>query len=585
MRKDSSPPYSVWAPSARRVVLCVDSDRRELQRGPHGWWTSSRVPEHGDRYGFVIDGEGPFPDPRSFSQPEGVHKLSEFVDHRRFPWTDLRWQPPPLGSAVIYEMHVGTFTRCGTFASAIERLPDLVDLGITHVEVMPVNEFSGSRGWGYDGVDLFAPHHAYGGPEGLKRFVDAAHSHGLAVILDVVYNHLGPSGNYLSKFGPYFTGRYKTPWGDAVNLDDAHSHEVRRFFCDNAVMWLRDYHIDGLRLDAIHAFVDRSATHFLEQLAFEVDVLEAAVGRHFVLIAESDLNDPRVVRSRDAFGHGMDAQWSDDFHHALHSVLTRERTGYYADFGDLSHLATAIKKSFVYAGALSEHRARPHGRAPRDVPGWRFVVAAQNHDQIGNRAAGERLTHLVSTARLKIGAALLLTSPFVPMLFQGEEWGASTPFQYFTAHEDPALAEQVRDGRRREFATFGWRADEVPDPQSPETFARSQLRWDELASPPHDELLAWYRALIQLRHTTADLRDGNYQDCDVGFDESAQWIVVCRGGVAVICNLAPERRTIPLEASGDILLATHSEARIQEKSCCLPAESVAIVRIDEAPTE
>ena len=581
MRSTSPPPYSVWAPSARAVSIALNGENLELQRHDDGWWTAARVPKHGDRYGYVIDGEGPYPDPRSYSQPQGVHELSEHVDHASFEWTDARWQAQPLASAVIYEMHVGTFTDVGTFDAAIGRLQHLVELGVTHVELMPVNEFSGVRGWGYDGVDLFAPHHAYGGPDGLKRFVDAAHGHGLAVILDVVYNHLGPSGNYLSKFGPYFTDKHKTPWGDAVNLDDAHSHEVRRFFCDNAIMWLRDYHLDGLRLDAIHAFVDMSATHFLEQLSFEVDQLEATTGRHLVLIAESDLNDPRVVRSREAYGYGMDAQWSDDFHHALHSVLTGERSGYYEDFGDLSHLATAISRSFVYAGTISEHRARPHGRMPRDIPGWRFVVAAQNHDQIGNRAAGDRLTHLVSTERLKIGAALLLTAPFVPMLFQGEEWGASTPFQYFTSHEDPTLADQVREGRRREFAAFGWKPEDVPDPQAEDTFARSRLRWREVSSRPHAELLDWFRSLIQLRRETGALRDGNYQDVRVTFDECAKWLVVRRGNVATVCSLANERRDVPVGADGKVLIASHADVRVASGSCSLPPEAVAILRIND----
>jgi maltooligosyltrehalose trehalohydrolase len=576
----ATPPYSVWAPIAQTVALRVNDDEHTLTRADNGWWVSWRVPRHGDRYGYLVNGEGPFPDPRSASQPDGVHQLSEYIDHGRFAWTDRRWQAPPLAAGIIYEMHVGTFAPGATFDAAIGQLPYLVDLGVTHVQVMPITEFPGVRGWGYDGVDLFAPHHAYGGPDGFKRFVDAAHAAGLAVLLDVVYNHLGPSGNYLSRFGPYFTGRYATPWGDAINLDDAGSHEVRRFLCDNAAMWLRDYHVDGLRLDAVHAFVDTSATHFLEQLALEVDVLEATTGRHLVLIAESDLNDPRVVRSRDAHGYGMDAQWSDDFHHALHSVLTRERGGYYADFGGLEHLATAITRSFVYAGGLSGYRGRTHGRAPRDVPGWRFVVAAQNHDQVGNRATGDRLTHLVPTARLKVGAALLLTAPFVPLLFQGEEWAASTPFQYFTSHEDPMLAEQVRQGRRREFAAFGWKPDDVPDPQATETFVRSQLRWEERSSPPHGDVLAWYRALIQLRRSTPALSDGDYQECRVAFDVEQEWIVMIRAHLAIVCNLAAAFRVVPLGKPGrEIVLASDPRVQLTGESCRLPADAAAIVRV------
>ena len=575
----SPPPYSVWAPVAQAVTLVLNGKRLAMDAGEDGWWTIASSPRHGDRYGFLIDDDGPFPDPRSCSQPEGVHNLSEFVDHSRFEWTDAGWQAPPFASAVLYELHIGTFTPQGTFDAAIERLPHLVELGVTHIEVMPVNEFSGVRGWGYDGVALYAAHHAYGGPEGLKHFVDAAHAHGLAVVLDVVYNHLGPSGNYLSRFGPYFTTRHKTPWGDAVNLDDAQSHEVRRFFCDNALMWLRDYHLDGLRLDAVHAFVDTSATHFLEQLSTEVDMLEASVGRELVVIAESDLNDPRVVRSREAYGYGIDAQWSDDFHHALHTVLTGERSGYYEDFGELSHLAMALTKAFVYAGTFSKHRRRPHGRAPGDLPGWRFVVAAQNHDQIGNRAAGDRLSHLVSPGRLKIAAALLLTSPFVPLLFQGEEWGASSPFQYFTSHEDPELAEQVRQGRRREFAAFGWRPEDVPDPQAEETFVRSRLRWDEVECAPHRGLLAWYRDLIRLRHSTPSLRDGNYQGSRVAFDESARWMVVVRDALAVVCNLSDDTRDVPIEGGIEAVLTSDPGVRVERHACVMPAESVAIIRI------
>jgi maltooligosyltrehalose trehalohydrolase len=578
MNSTSPNRYGVWAPSAQALLLTLNGQTLPMQRHAEGWWRADRAPVHGDRYGFLVDGEGPFPDPRSPWQPDGVHHLSAHVDHARFDWSDARWQAPPLASAVIYELHVGTFTTAGTFAAAIERLPDLVELGVTHLEVMPVNEFSGVRGWGYDGVDLFAPHHAYGGPDGFKQFVDAAHAHGLAVILDVVYNHLGPSGNYLARFGPYFTSRHKTPWGDAVNLDDAGSHHVRRFFCDNALMWLRDYHVDGLRLDAIHAFVDTSATHFLEQLSYEVDVLEATTGRHYVLIAESDLNDPRVIRPREAYGYGIDAQWSDDFHHALHSVLTGERSGYYADFGALSHLATAIARSFVYAGSISEHRGRPHGRTPHDLPGWHFVVAAQNHDQIGNRAEGDRLTHLISPQRLKIAAALLLTSPYVPLLFQGEEWGASTPFQYFTSHEDPALADQVREGRRREFAAFGWKPEDVPDPQAEETFARSRLRWDERTAEPHADLLQWYRDMIRLRRETPALSDGNYRACRVTVDEEAQWLRMQREEWVVACNFADETRTVCVADAAEVILASHTGARLSGGACELPPQSVAILR-------
>ena len=576
--------YRVWAPRPAHVALQVNGDQLAMRRDDRGWWTADRTKRDGDRYGYLLDGEGPFPDPRSPFQPSGVHGLSTSVSHDTFPWTDRSWQPPPLASGIMYELHIGTFTAEGTFEAAIARLPHLVALGVTHVELMPVCEFPGTRGWGYDGVDLFAPHHAYGGPEGMKRLVDACHTHGLAVVLDVVYNHLGPAGNYLGRFGPYFTDRYKTPWGEAVNLDGAGSDEVRRFFCDNAIMWLRDYHVDGLRLDAVHAMVDASATHLLEQLAAEVDALEAVLGRHLVLIAESDLNDPRIVQSRERGGYGIDAQWSDDFHHALHSVITGERAGYYEDFGTLSHLSRALRDVFVYAGTYSSHRNRVHGRPPHGIPGWRFVVAAQNHDQVGNRAKGDRLTHLVSPGRQKIAAALLLTAPFVPMLFQGEEWGASTPFLYFTGHEDDQLGRLVAEGRRAEFAAFGWDPREIPDPQSPGSFERSRLAWSEIMDAPHAELLDWYRALIMLRRTTASLREPDHRGCRVEYDEAASWLAVRRGEIVIVCNLSSEERVVPAAAAGApkspgmrIVLTSTAGIGAGDGVVRLPPESVAVL--------
>ena len=578
-------PYRVWAPRARHVALTLDGELVPMTASAGGWWAAGREMRDGELYGYVVDGEGPWPDPRSMCQPFGVHSWSQCVDHRQFEWTDARWQPPPLSSGVVYELHIGTFSEAGTFDGTIAKLPHLVSLGVTHVELMPVCEFSGSWGWGYDGVDLFAPHHAYGPPDDLKRLVDACHRLGLAVILDVVYNHFGPAGSYVRKFGPYFTCRYNTPWGEAVNLDDAGSDEVRRFFCDNALMWLRDYHFDGLRLDAVHALIDTSARHFLEQLSEEVDVLEAIIGRHLVLIAESDLNDPRVIRAREAGGHGLDAQWSDDFHHALHSVITGERSGYYEDFGTLTHFSRALQKAFVYAGTHSPHRQRVHGRPLHDLPGWRLVAAAQNHDQVGNRATGERLSHLVSTNRLKIAAALLLTAPFVPMLFQGEEWGTSSPFQYFTAHEDPELGRLVSDGRRKEFAAFGWDRSSVPDPQSPETFARSRLQWKELASPAHADLLQWYRALIALRGQLPSLRDGNYRGVVVTVDEEQQRLSIRRGAVVVACNLGEAAATFDVGGNLQLVLASDPKVRCARGGVHLPAESVAIVKnLDADPT-
>ena len=491
-----------------------------------------------DEYSLSLAGGPTRPDPRSHWQPRGVHGPSQVVNHEAFPWTDAGWAGTDLATAVIYELHVGTFTAEGTFEAAIDRLDHLVSLGVTAIELMPVNEFPGERGWGYDGVDLYAPHHAYGGPDGLKRLVDACHTRGLAVVIDVVYNHLGPAGNYLGEFGPYFTDRYNTPWGDAVNFDDAGSAEVRNFFIENALHWLEHYHADGLRLDAVHAIYDMSATHLLEELATRVDELEAQLGRSLWLIAESDLNDPKVVRPRDEHGFGIDAQWSDDLHHALHALLTGEREGYYSDFGDVADVAKALRDAFVYDGRESAFRGRRHGRPTDGLPGSRFLGYLQTHDQVGNRAVGERTSALMSADLLKVGAALVLTSPFVPMLFQGEEWGATTPFQYFTDHEDPALGRAVSEGRRREFEAFGWAPDQVPDPQDPETFARSKLDWSELAEQPHADLFEWHRQLIRLRREVPALNDGRKDLVHTKHDEDGGWLIVERGPVTVITNLS-----------------------------------------------
>ena len=571
----------VWAPDRRRVELQIATTRVRMQPEPHGWWSAADPSLiAGADYAFLLDGGAPRPDPRSPWQPAGIHGPSRLVDHAAFTWTDAGWQPPALETGLIYELHVGTFTAEGTFTSAIERLDHLVALGVTHVELMPVQEFSGVRGWGYDGVDLYAPHHAYGGPSGLAALVDACHARGLAVILDVVYNHLGPAGNYLAEYGPYFTDRYVTPWGPAVNLDGRGSDEVRRFICDNALMWLRDYHIDGLRIDAVHAIVDLSAVHLLEQLAVEVAELAATLGRRLVLIAESDLNDPRLVRPRALGGYGLDAQWNDDFHHAMHAVLTGERRGYYGDFGSLADIAWALCDGFVYAGRYSVFRGRSHGRPASGLPAHAFVGCLQNHDQIGNRAGGERSTHLMSRARLMIGAALVLTAPFIPMLFQGEEWGASSPFLYFTAHEDPALAERVRSGRQQEFANFEWGAD-VPDPQALSTFQRSKLDWSEMADAARAELLAWHRALIRLRQRTPALTDGRFDAVRVRADEVARWLVVERGPVQVISNLASHRQRVPVVSPGhpDIELTSSPNLTLGDGWIELPADAVAVLAI------
>lgn len=569
----------VWAPDAAKVEILLREQRHALTAGEMGWWTlAGPQPHHGDDYCFFLDDQGPYPDPRSPWQPAGVHGPSRWIDHRQHRWQDDGWQPPPLAGAVIYELHIGTFTAEGTFDAAIQRLDALVELGITHVELMPVASFAGARGWGYDGVALYAPHHPYGGPEGLKRLVEACHRRGLAVLLDVVYNHLGPSGNYLGRYGPYFTDRYTTPWGDAVNLDGPHSDTVRRFFIDNALMWLRDYHMDGLRIDAIHAFADNSATHLLEQLADAVRRLQAHLGRHLVLIAESDLNDPRAVRPPAAGGYGLDAQWNEDFHHALHAVLTGEQQGYYQDFGRLADLVAVLTRGWRYDGRFSPYRQRRHGRPATGLSGHCWVGCMQNHDQVGNRARGDRLSRILSPQRVMIGAALLLTAPFVPMLFQGEEWGAGTPFLYFTDHQEPELGEAVRQGRQKEFAAFGWQPDQVPDPQDAATFRQSKLAWDEMDQAPHKALRQWYKALIRLRRQHPALSDGRLEAIRARFDEADRWLVVGRGPVVLVCNMADKAQRIAVTGLGDkqLLLASAPQVHPDDAGVRLPADSVAI---------
>ncbi|MBL7497912.1 malto-oligosyltrehalose trehalohydrolase [Frankia sp. CNm7] len=577
--------FRVWAPHARSVAVVTaepedagepastreqaglgerpgagtraDDRVTQLVAGASGWWTAE-VPGagHGTDYAFRLDGAAEeLPDPRSPWQPYGVHGRSRVVDHGRFGWTDGAWRGVPLAGSVLYELHVGTFTPEGTFDAAIGRLGHLVDLGIDAVELLPVNAFPGRHGWGYDGVGLFAPHDPYGGPDGLKRFVDAAHAHGLGVIMDVVYNHLGPDGNYLGRFGPYFTDNYRTPWGSAVNLDDVDSDEVRAFAVDNALSWLRDYHCDGLRVDAVHALRDSRAVHVLEELSDAVHRLGAQQRRPLFLIAESDLNDPRVISPPQAGGHGMDGQWADDIHHALWATLSGERQGYYGDFGAYATLAKAFEQGFVHDGTYSAFRGRAHGRPiPKSVPASRLVAFLQDHDQVGNRAIGDRAAATLSDGLLRVGAALLLAGPFTPMLFMGEEWGATTPWAYFTDHGPDWLAQAVRDGRRAEFAAHGWGPADVPDPQAEATFTRSKLDWSQPATEPHRGLLDWYRRLVALRRAVPELADPDWASARCAYDEHAGWFVLYRGGppagVAVVCNLSAVRQSIPVGATG-----------------------------------
>jgi maltooligosyltrehalose trehalohydrolase len=568
--------FSVWAPGAETVELVLENQRLAM-RPAGGWWNiDAPGAAAGTRYQYSVNNGPPMPDPRSGSQPEGVHGPSELVDHSAFPWTDELWRGFHLPSAVVYELHIGTFTPVGTFDAAIERLDHLVELGIDAIEIMPPVEFPGSRGWGYDGVDLYAPHHAYGGPDGLKRLIDACHARGIGVIIDVVYNHLGPDGDYLPQYAPYFTEKYQTPWGDGVNFDGPASDGVREFVIDNALMWLRDYHADGLRLDAVHAIFDGSATHIVEAVAEEVWRLSLALGRYLFVIAESDLNDPRVVRSRQAGGYGVDAQWNDDFHHALHALLTGERSGYYVDFGGIDPLVQVLQKNFFHDGRYSEFRDREYGRAADDMSPSSFVVYSQNHDQIGNRARGDRLSMLVSADRLKVAAGLVLLSPFVPMLFQGEEWGASTPFQYFTDH-DPELGKLVSEGRKREFAPFGWSPDDIPDPQLESTFSDSTLNWEELKHSDHAELLAWYKALIMLRRSEPSLRQGREERFSVDSSQPGM-IAMRRGDLVIVVNVRDESTTYAVDGA-EIVIASPAEVRLTREGAHLPADSIAVLRL------
>ncbi|WP_116950808.1 malto-oligosyltrehalose trehalohydrolase [Jiangella endophytica] len=576
--------FLVWAPAARRVVLRAGGRTARAVRAPGGWWTAHAPAPPGTDYGWQLD-DSPdvLPDPRAAWLPHGVEGRGRVYDHAAFPWTDGDWTGRPLAGAVLYELHIGTFSPEGTFDGAIERLDHLVGLGVTHVEVLPVNALAGEWNWGYDGVGWYAVHEPLGGPDGFKRFVDACHARGLAVLLDVVYNHLGPSGNHLPRFGPYLTDHAGTAWGDVLDLGRA---TVRRYVVDNALMWLRDYHVDGLRLDAVHALVDplagRGHPHVLAELSAAVERLAGELGRPLPLIAESDLNDPIMIEPREAGGYGLDAQWDDDVHHALHALLTGERQGYYGDFGSLTVLAKVVRDAFLHDGRFSSFRGRRHGR-PIDrarTSGHQFVVCLQNHDQVGNRAAGERLPELTSPARLRIGAVLLLSLPFTPMLWMGEEWAAATRWPYFTSHPDPVLAAAIGPGRLEEFGRHGWDTSAMIDPQDPAAFRAARLDWSELTRPGHAEMLGLYRRLIALRAAEPELRDGDLTAVASGFDEDAEWFVLHRGALRVAVNLAGETRRVPLSATaGEVLLATGPLTPTADGAAVeLGAETAAVVR-------
>jgi maltooligosyltrehalose trehalohydrolase len=547
--------FLVWAPRAQKVeVRLVWPVERlvPLEKNSQGYHHAIvENVEPSTQYLFRLDGDTERPDPASRSQPGGVHAPSELVS-ADFPWNDACWFGLPLEDYILYELHVGAFTSEGTFDAVIPHLGSLKELGITAVELMPVAQFPGNRNWGYDGTYPYAVQNSYGGPQGLKRLVNACHQNGMAVVLDVVYNHLGPEGNYLADFGPYFTDRYKTPWGAAVNFDGPHSDHVRRFFLENALYWVTEFHIDVLRIDAVHAIFDFSAKPFLEELALAVHQQGQRLNRRIHLIAESALNDPRLVRPRALGGYNLDAQWNDDFHHALHTLLTGEKSGYYQDFGKLRHLAKAYREGFVYSGDYSAFRRRRHGNSSRDIPAQRFVVFAQTHDQVGNRMRGERLSALISLEGLKLAAGSVFLSPFIPLMFMGEEYGETAPFPYFISHSDTALIENVRQGRRKEFAAFKWQGA-PPDPQDEKTFLQAKLNHYLRHQGHHRILLDFYKELIRIRQEIPSLAVLDKNQMEVWDQEDEKVIILKRwsasGEAVVIFNFKKAQATVNISLS------------------------------------
>ncbi len=555
--------FDVWAPLPERVDLMVDGEQFDMERSEDGWWRlpvdrAAEVVRPGVDYGYRLDGEETvLPAPRSRWQPYGVHGPSRSFDPAAFEWHDQDWTGRQLAGSIIYELHLGTFTPQGTLDAAIGKLDHLVELGIDLVELMPVNAFNGEHGWGYDGVCWYAVHEPYGGPAAYQRFVDACHQRGLGVIQDVVYNHFGPSGNYLPRFAPILDDSMSSPWGSAINLAGEGSDEVRRFIIDNALMWLQDYHVDGLRLDAVHALVDTRAIHVLEEMAVEVDALSTFLNRPISLIAESDLNDPRLISPREAGGYGLDAQWSDDFHHALVANLTGDDSGYYADFASLEALGKVLETGFFHDGTKSTFRGRRHGRRldTPTMPTWRLVVCSDNHDQIGNRADGARLATRETPRQLQLAALVTLLSPYTPMVFMGEEWGATTPFMFFSSHPEPELAEAVSKGRVEEFAKMDWDPDTIVDPQSEYAFAGSKLVWDERFGEVHSEIWQTYRDAITLRRSYPDLTDPRFEWISCRFDPDSHWFVMERGeSISVGVNFDMEPVVIELDEACEVLL-------------------------------
>ncbi|CAN5478523.1 malto-oligosyltrehalose trehalohydrolase [soil metagenome] len=569
--------FAVWAPKPELVRLDVNGTEHAMTRHDDGWWRTTLEVAPDVRYGFLLDDDPTvLPDPRSARQPEGVHHRSQLWDPASAPWTDQLWSGRSIEGAVLYELHIGTFTAEGTFDAAIEKLDYLLALGVDFVELMPVNAFSGTHGWGYDGVLWYAVHEPYGGPDGLVRFVDACHARGLGVLIDAVFNHFGPSGNYLPRFGPYLSSA-SNPWGEGINIADAESDEVRNLIIGCALRWMRDFHADGLRLDAVHALVDTTAVHILEEMSADTAALSAQLGRSLSLIAETDRNDPRFITPRSEGGLGMTAQWDDDIHHALHTAVSGERQGYYSDFGSMETLANTLKHGYFHAGTYSSFRQRRHGK-PLDtskIPGYRLLAYTCTHDQVGNRAIGDRPSAYLTSGQLAVSAALALLTPFTAMLFMGEEWAASTPFQFFSSHPEPELAEATRNGRKAEFASHGWDADDVPDPQDPQTFQRSKLDWTEVDEDEHAALGQLYRDLIALRKHEPDLADFWLDHMGVDYDEDARWIVLSRGALAVVCNLSADAVTVSV--SGEVVLAW-GEPTVEADKTVVPGHSFVVLR-------
>ncbi|GAA4411292.1 malto-oligosyltrehalose trehalohydrolase [Nibrella viscosa] len=543
----------VWSPLSVTVEICLVKNAKclPLTENEYGYWSlTTDELQPGDLYRFLLNGETERPDPASLSQPEGVHGASQALDLSNFKWTDHQWKNLPLEEYVMYELHTGTFTPEGTFAAIEAKLDYLKQLGVNAIEIMPVAQFPGSRNWGYDGVYPFAVQNSYGGARGLQQLVNACHQKGIAVVLDVVYNHMGPEGNYFSNYGPYFTDKYNTPWGQAINFDDAWCDGVRRYFIENALMWFRDFHIDALRMDAVHAIKDFSPTHILREIKQHVDQLMIETSRPHYLIVELDLNDTRFINPLDQQGYGMDAQWIDEFHHALRVTATGEQSGYYSDFTGIAHLAKTYRDAYVYDGQYSPHRNKRFGIKAEANPGKQFVVFTQNHDQVGNRMMGDRLGQLVSFEMQKLVAGAMLVSPYLPMLFMGEEYNEPNPFQYFVSHTDPELAEAVRKGRKKEFAHFHLEG-EAPDPTAEETFQQSKLQWERVNQEPHATLFRYYQTLISLRKQHPALRHLNRQHLKVNVDEANKTLVLHRWHedqhMLALMNFSTEPQHVPFD--------------------------------------